>query len=1123
MTDALNRITRYEYDQLDNKTAEVNNLGERTEYTFDGNRRMLTMKDPLGRVTTNQYDFKENLLQTSDPMGFVTKYDYDYTAHHGQPIKMTDALNHVWQYTYDNDGNRVSATDPQGNVSTIVYGNNNVVLSQSVTRSKPGGGTETLTTTHDYDAQNRPIKTTMPDGTFTTMTYNSIGKQDSSTDQLGRVTSHEYNDQGYHVKTNYPDGLFDASTYDAEGRRLTSIDRAGRATTTTYDKVGRTKQVTYPDATVTSTTYDLSGQVTQSTDARGNVTKYEYDDVGRRSKVTDAINKVTQFTYDTNGNQKTIVDALNHVMTYDYDLNNRRTKTTFNDGTFTTTEYDSLGRRTAEVDQAGKRTQYGYDSLGRLVQVTDALNQITRYAYNEIGQQVGQIDALNRVTAYEYDMLGRRVKRTLPQGQLELYAYNSVGSLTSRVDFNNKTTGYSYDTLNRLTTKTPDASFNAPSVTYTYTATGQRATMADASGTTTYTYNSRDWLTSKQTPEGTLNYTYDDAGNLATVATSHASGAAMTYTYDTLNRLATATDNNVGGTTTYTYDDVGNLQSFAYPNGTSHTYSYDSLNRLTNLTGAKGNQVLAGYAYTLGASGSRTDVVETGGRTLHYGYDDIYRLTGETISGVPLSGVISYIYDSVGNRQTRSSTVPNVTSMNSTFSNNDWLNSDTYDNNGNTTQSEALTYTYDYENRIASASNGVQIVYDGDGNRVSKTFNGNTMMYLVDTNNLTGYAQVLEEINSANQVVKVYSFGTELISQTVAGAGLSFYGFDGHGSVRYLTDLNGVLTDTYTYDAFGILIGRTGTTDNNFLYCGEQFDPQLGFYYLRARYLNPNTGRFWTMDGYEGSQTMPLSLHKYAYARQNPIIGIDPSGRDTLMELNAAVNIITTIAVLAKPIIVGGVSALIFGRSPDAISFGAYLTFHSHVAEFTMGKSVDVAPLSRIYGIELVIAPRLKQMAVVVYGGFEPSGTIQSIADGLSSGSPELGAFEAFSWGAENSSIGDFGAFGLFGVQGSNGNFTALETQGDVHSLLFGTSTSNQTSLFGVIGGSGSIHVENNVSVGTMISVAGSLDFASQLVLTQRAGISVSGDSNVSEAGLVSLIASPALTSLWVGSTYGKK
>src|SRR5208337_2481244 len=65
-----------------------------------------------------------------------------------------------------------------------------------------------------------------------------------------------------------------------------------------------------------------------------------------------------------------------------------------------------------------------------------------------------------------------------------------------------------------------------------------------------------------------------------------------------------------------------------------------------------------------------------------------------------------------------------------------------------------------------------------------------------------------------------------------------------------------------------------------YLYCGEQFDPDLGFYYLRARYLNPNSGRFWTMDTYEGDQEEPLSLHKYLYGADNPVNNIDPSGHD---------------------------------------------------------------------------------------------------------------------------------------------------------------------------------------------------------------------------------------------------
>jgi RHS repeat-associated protein len=56
------------------------------------------------------------------------------------------------------------------------------------------------------------------------------------------------------------------------------------------------------------------------------------------------------------------------------------------------------------------------------------------------------------------------------------------------------------------------------------------------------------------------------------------------------------------------------------------------------------------------------------------------------------------------------------------------------------------------------------------------------------------------------------------------------------------------ITDTYDYDAFGNEVHSAGTTPNNFLYRGDQFDPDLGLYYLRARYYNPATGRFMSRD-----------------------------------------------------------------------------------------------------------------------------------------------------------------------------------------------------------------------------------------------------------------------------------
>jgi RHS repeat-associated protein len=86
--------------------------------------------------------------------------------------------------------------------------------------------------------------------------------------------------------------------------------------------------------------------------------------------------------------------------------------------------------------------------------------------------------------------------------------------------------------------------------------------------------------------------------------------------------------------------------------------------------------------------------------------------------------------------------------------------------------------------------------------------------------------------------------------------------------------------NTYEYDAWGNTVSTTGTTPNIFLYRGEQYDLDLGLYYLRARYLNPATGSFTTRDSYPGSTTNPVALHKYLYAYGDPVGLQDPSGMD---------------------------------------------------------------------------------------------------------------------------------------------------------------------------------------------------------------------------------------------------
>ena len=157
-----------------------------------------------------------------------------------------------------------------------------------------------------------------------------------------------------------------------------------------------------------------------------------------------------------------------------------------------------------------------------------------------------------------------------------------------------------------------------------------------------------------------------------------------------------------------------------------------------------------------------------------------------------------------------------------------------------------------------------------------------TTRYLVDDLNPTGLPQVVEEVvNGA--VTRQYTYGLQRISQQQFMNNTwtpSFYVYDGGGSVRQLTNSEGVVTDEYEYDAYGNSFTKTGNTPNNYLYRGEQYDSDLGLYYLRARYYNPNTGRFMSRDPEDGDSFDPKSLHKYLYAGGDPVNGWDATGKN---------------------------------------------------------------------------------------------------------------------------------------------------------------------------------------------------------------------------------------------------
>jgi len=296
------------------------------------------------------------------------------------------------------------------------------------------------------------------------------------------------------------------------------------------------------------------------------------------------------------------------------------------------------------------------------------------------------------------------------------------------------------------------------------------------------------------------------------------------------------------------------------------------------------------YTYQSHNAGNLTNASEPSGRQLIWNYDGINRLTQESISSAPTgkNGNLAYGLDPVGNR-TSATSISGLAPISGTFNLDDELSSEGYsDGNGNVTSAVTVagskTFAYDSENHLISMGSTVALHYDGDGNRVAKTVGATTTWYLVDDLNPTGYPQVVEELTNG-AASRTYTYGLQRISEyqqiqsTWTG---SFYQYDGEGSVRQLTSaVGGAVTDRYEYDAFGneFTVPGGSSTPNEMYYRGEQYDSDLGLYYLRARYYNPLTGRFMSGDPDNGSTADPKTLHKYLYTGGDPVDGWDPTGR----------------------------------------------------------------------------------------------------------------------------------------------------------------------------------------------------------------------------------------------------
>ena len=274
--------------------------------------------------------------------------------------------------------------------------------------------------------------------------------------------------------------------------------------------------------------------------------------------------------------------------------------------------------------------------------------------------------------------------------------------------------------------------------------------------------------------------------------------------------------------------------------------------------------------------------IPTGPITIDYVYDPLNRLTqanyAYTDPSYPYDDYYHYTYDAVGNRETQEKYIAGILtndSYNYDIANRlTTVNGVTYewDDNGNLHYDGINTYTYDSANRLTTLtgpSTTVNYRYNGLGDRLQETVNGQTTSFTMDLN--AGITQALSD------GTYYYVYGNGRIAQVDTTP--EYFLGDALGSVRQLTDATGAITYARNYDPYGVVAQTGGASQSIYGYTGEFQDSYIKLIYLRSRWYDPTSGRFPARDSWQGDYNKPLSLNRWQYVEGNPINWTDPTGR----------------------------------------------------------------------------------------------------------------------------------------------------------------------------------------------------------------------------------------------------
>lgn len=814
----------------------------------------------VGAILNDSYDANGNVTQVTDFNGNVTSHVYDLTRNLeiSRTLASGETITTAWSPAY-----RLPIRIQEPNrLTSFVYDAHGNLLGKTIAAlgTTPGASTWSYT----YNGQGQPLTANDPDGHVTRYAYDAQGDLASVTNALGQVTAFtRYDANGRPLSITDPNGMVTTVTYNFRGQ-VTSLAARQLKTTNAYDPAGQLIKQTKPDGAYLGFTYDAAHRLTGVADALGDTIVYTLDAAGNRTQeqVFDPKKTLTRThsrVYDGFSRLVQDIGAQNQTSTAYYDQNDNLTSVYDPNNFQTSMSFDRLNRPSSLADAYYHTTNLTYDAMGRLYQVRDPRGLTTTYADNPLDEPQATTSPDTGATTRTYDAAGNVLTSTDARGVTTTFAYDALNRMTRQSPAGSTTITFQYDQgafgLGHLT-----AMSDATGVTrWTYDPFGRVVSRQQTAGGRTLT---------------TL-YAYG-AANGHLLSMTYPSGAVTSYVYDRDGRVSAIQYTPAGGGTAralvsnIAYQPFGPVRSWTAGNGASYSRAYDQDGRIAAISMPAGEAISLSYD-----PGSRiTAMTDTKAPAKAFTYDAVNRLNGYTVAGVTQT----YTYDADGNRLSYADNAATPLSLTYSYdSNSNHLLSISggstetygYDAAGevDTHQTPATSFAFAYDGRgrmIQGAVGAAVEAYgvNGLGQRLTKTPSGGgaTTFAYDEAGQMIGR---YDTTVGHEETVFLGDLPVALIEPTAA----LYIAPDNLGAPHQITDGARNIIWLWIHGPFGNSQSSGSLTSYRGRFPGQFADSETGLYYNYFRDYEPGTGRYVESDpiGLEGG------INTYDYVANSPI------------------------------------------------------------------------------------------------------------------------------------------------------------------------------------------------------------------------------------------------------------